>query len=70
MMFEKSNRAQIKKFLKEKPRIQQWKVAAELGIHEASLSRLFRYEISPDKAGEIISAIKKLKKDVISGDLK
>ena len=54
------NRVRIKKILREAD-IRQWQLADELQIREESLSRLFRYEIKTDKAGEIMLAIERIK---------
>jgi|GEM_PF-3456115 len=51
-----TNNERVKKALKQAS-IQQWKLAEYLDIREDSLSRLFRYEISPDRAGEMLLAI-------------
>lgn len=57
------NRDQVKCALRE-ANIPQWRLADYLGIREDSLSRMFRYELQPDKAGELLLAIKRLKKEM------
>ncbi|SDF66095.1 hypothetical protein [Sporomusa acidovorans] len=58
-----TNNQKIKTALK-KARIPQWRLADYLGIREDSLSRMFRYEIKPDKAGEMLLAIEKIGREV------
>ena len=40
-----------------------WQVAKKLGMHEASLSRLLRDTLSPERKAQIIEAIEKLSKE-------
>lgn len=56
------NRNKVRSYMKQKPKVTQWKLAEYLEINEASLSRIFRYEISPDRAGDLMAAIKELKR--------
>lgn len=40
--------------------IRQWRVAKEIGLAEASLSRLLRDKLSPDRKAQIVAVIEKL----------
>lgn len=59
-----TNRDKVKQALK-KANIPQWKLADFMGIREDSLSRIFRYELQPDKAGTMLLAIEKIQKEGI-----
>lgn len=47
---------------KAKGKIPNWIIAEKLGIHENSLYRLLRQELSKDKKEEILSIIHELKR--------
>lgn len=57
-----TNTQRVKDALKQ-AKIPQWKLADYIGIREDSLSRIFRYEIQSDKAGEMLLAIDKMQKE-------
>lgn len=52
---------EIKEFIK-KSGLTQWKIADFLQIHENTLVRRLRYELSPEEKQEIYKAIEELKK--------
>lgn len=52
----------IRQAMKE-ANVKGWELADYLGIREESLSRLLRYELQADKAGELLKAIEKLAKE-------
>ena len=49
----------IKSILKER-KIPQWRIAVELGISEATLTRWLRVELTPDKQGLLIAAVQRI----------
>ena len=46
--------------------VRQWAVALEMGMAEASLSRLLRHEVSPVKKKQITDAIDRLAEKQVS----
>ena len=50
-----------KEIRKAKGSISNWVIAEKMGIHENSLYRLLRQELSEEKKGEILDIIDKLK---------
>ena len=44
----------------------RWEVAKAIGIHETSLSRWFRTELSEEQAKAVLSAIEKIKMERMS----
>ena len=56
------NREKIKLALIQS-RIRQYELAKALGIDEATLSRLLRYDIPPDRAGEMMLKIEEIKRE-------
>lgn len=42
-----------------KARVPLWKIADELGVSEATFTRMMRHELSKDKRDQIMSIIKK-----------
>lgn len=42
-----------------------WRVAAELGISEPTLTRWLRFPLTPDKEAAMLAAIKKLEREVV-----
>lgn len=41
--------------------IKNWQLAKELGVHETTLCRWLRYELSNDKKDKILKAIERIK---------
>lgn len=54
-----TNKERVKAALKEAD-IPQWMLADYMGIREDSLSRIFRYDLSSDKAVEMMKSIENL----------
>lgn len=48
------------KSISKSSNIPQWRIAVELGISEATLTRWLRVELTPDKEQQVLAAIKKI----------
>lgn len=49
---------------KAKGKIPAWAIGEKLGIHENSVFRLFRSQLTPEKKAEILAAIKEIKSEM------
>lgn len=53
--------SEMKKMFKDEG-IFMWQIAQALGIHEMTLSRMFRNELSEEREKEILAAVAEIKK--------
>ena len=45
--------------------VKHWQVAAAMGIREETLTRILRFEVSPEREKQILNAVEKLKTQMI-----
>lgn len=60
---------EIEHLLKQE-HIYKWMVAKKIGIHETSLVRWFREELSEERKQQVMSAIEEIKSDRLKEDNK
>ncbi|UAL49743.1 hypothetical protein K7887_22015 (plasmid) [Sutcliffiella horikoshii] len=53
---------------KAKGKLPAWLIAAELGVHENTVFRMFRSSLSPQKKKEILGAIENAKRKVAANE--